>query len=437
MDKNALQQIILDFQDQELDPGITRHVQYEIFPNKAFVCIGVRRCGKSTLLYQIITKLLYQGEPIENIVYLNFFDDRLWELKKGGIGTVIEAYYALYPEKKKSEKVYYFFDEIQEAKDWEPFIDRLLRTENCEVYLSGSSAKMLSKEISTQMRGRSLTWELFPFSFKEFLDARQVKYHPLNTRNRLIIQKACDDYFRNGGFPETLSASKRIRIMLLQEYYKAILHRDIIERFDALHPKAVIDTGYRLISSVASFYSVNKLTDYLKSLGHKVSKSFVGQCIEWFEDAYFLFSVKRYSISVNKQNINLKKVYCIDQGMVQAVTSMITQDRGHLLENMVFLHLRRQGFAVWYYRTKNGKEVDFIWLDKDRKKHLAQVCWTLKNEKTKHREVTSLLTTLEEQQIESALIITHDENETLQTGNIPIEIIPAWKFLMENTTSPA
>ena len=343
----------------------------------------------------------------------------------------MEAYYALYPKKKGAEKIYCFFDEIQEVQNWEPFIDRLIRTENCEVYLSGSSSKMLSKEISTQMRGRSLSWELFPFSFKEFLDARQIEYHKITTRNRLIIQNAYGDFFKRGGFPEALFATDQIRIMLLQEYYKAILHRDIIERFDTLHPKAVIDAGYRLMSSVSSLYSTNKLTDYLKSLGHKVSKSFVGQCLEWFEDAYFLFSIKRYSASINKQNINPRKVYCIDHGMVQAVTPMITENRGRLLENIVFIHLRRQGCEVYYYRTNNGREVDFVWVDSERKKHFAQVCWTMKDDKTRQREISSLLIAMEEQQAESAIIVTHDETEILQEGNRKIEILPAWKFLLE------
>ena len=431
MDKDILQQIILDFQEQNLETGVQRHMKYEVVPNKAFICIGVRRCGKSTLIYQIIEKLLQKHKNIENILYLNFFDDRLWALKNGDIGAVIEAYYALYPKKKGAEKIYCFFDEIQEVQNWESFIDRLIRTENCEVYLSGSSSKMLSKEISTQMRGRSLAWELFPFSFKEFLDAGQIEYQKITTRNRLIIQNAYGDFFKNGGFPEALSATDQIRIMLLQEYYKAILHRDIIERFDTLHPKAVIDAGYRLMSSVSSLYSTNKITDYLKSLGHKVSKSFVGQCFDWFEDAYFLFSIKRYSASINKQNTNPRKVYCIDHGMVQAVTPMITENRGRLLENIVFIHLRRQGCEVYYYRTNNGREVDFIWLDRERKKHFAQVCWTMKDHKTRQREISSLLIAMEEQQAESAIIVTHDENEILQEGNRKIEILPAWKFLLD------
>lgn len=433
MDKEILQQIILDFQAQTLESGVPRHLRYEIIPNKALVCIGVRRCGKSTLLYQIIESLRLKNKNMENILYLNFFDDRLWELKKGDIGEVIETYYSLYPEKKGSEKIYCFFDEIQEIQNWEPFIDRLLRTEKCEVYLSGSSAKMLSKEISTQMRGRSLAWELFPFSFKEFLDAGQVDYKKMTTQNKLIIQNTYSQYFKQGGFPETRETSDHTRIMLLQEYYKAILHRDIIERFDVMHPKAVTDAGYRLISSISSLYSINKITHYLKSLGHKVSKNFVRQCLDWFEDAYFLFSVKIYSASVNKQIANPRKIYCIDHGMVQAVTPTITEDRGRLLENIVFLHLRRQGYEIYYYRTSNGREVDFIWLDINRNKHLAQVAWTIKDEKTRQREISSLLTAMEEQQVETAVMITHDEKEIIRKGGKRIDVLPGWKFLLQES----
>ncbi|MCK5229155.1 MAG: ATP-binding protein [Desulfobulbaceae bacterium] len=431
MNKELLQQIILDFHAQKLETGVPRRLHYEVLPGKAFVCIGVRRCGKSTFLYQIMRQLEQNGTKRENILYLNFFDDRLWELKQEGPGQIVEAYFSLFPNKQGSEKIYCFFDEIQEVSNWEPFIDRLLRTENVEVYLSGSSAKMLAREISTQMRGRSLTWELFPFSFKEFLDAKKVDYQKLATKNKLFIEKGFSEYFRQGGFPEVLEVSDRIRIMVLQEYYKTILHRDIIERFDVLHPKAVMEAGYRLISSAASLYSINRITDYLKSLGHKVSKTFVGDCLAWFEDAYFLFSVKIFSPSVTKQNVNPKKIYCIDHGMIQAVTPQITEDRGRLLENMVFIRLRRRTDEIYYYRTKNGREVDFAWLDEKRKPSLAQVTWSLRNEKTRKREITGLVTAMKELDIETATIVTLDEEEEISRDGKRIQVLPAWKFQLE------
>ena len=149
--------IILDFQEVELETGVPWYMNIESIPHKATVCIGVRRSGKSTYLFQVIERLLNDGVPRDNILYLNFFDDRLHNLGLAGIGLITEAYYSLYPEKKNTETVYYFFDEIQAVAGWEPFVDRLMRTEQCEVYLTGSSSRMLAKEIATQIRGRAFT----------------------------------------------------------------------------------------------------------------------------------------------------------------------------------------------------------------------------------------------------------------------------------------
>lgn len=184
---NILKTLLLDFLEMNLETGVRRQVNVEPVHGKATVCIGVRRCGKSTYLFQIMQALLDKGVPRENILYLNFFDDRLHNLQHKGLEITLEAYYSLYPEKKNQEKLYCFFDEIQMISNWEPFIDRLLRTENCEIYITGSSAQMLSKEIATQMRGRALSWELFPFSFKEYLEAKDIKFSgSLSTKNDFL-----------------------------------------------------------------------------------------------------------------------------------------------------------------------------------------------------------------------------------------------------------
>lgn len=427
-----LKEIILDFQNESLEIGIKRHLKYELVQGKALVCIGVRRCGKSTLLYQIIDDLKRNGVTNDNILYVNFFDDRLMDVKRSNLSSITEAYYSIYPEKKGTETVYCFFDEIQEAENWEPFVDRILRTENCEVFISGSSAKMLSKELATQMRGRSIAWELFPFSFKEFADYNKADYENLTTKNRLILRKCFDEYLKKGGFPEVRNVSDKIRLMIHQEYYKTILHRDVIERFDAIHPQAVVQAGYRLINSAGSLYSINRMTSYLKSLGHKVSKGFVAACIDWFEDAYFLFSVKIFSQSVAIQNVNAKKVYCIDHAMINSVTSGISANSGHLLENIIFLHLRRMTESLYYYRTRNGKEIDFVWLDSQKRKHLVQVCLSLANPLTKKREMTSLAQAMDELHLTDATIVTLDEVQLVEKDGKNIKIIPAWKYLVMN-----
>jgi len=428
---NILKEIILDFQSEELITGIKRHVDYEIIKDKAFVCVGVRRCGKSTFLYQIIKDLLQQGVNKENILYINFFDDRLTELRRGDLNLIVEAYFSLYPEKKSNEIIYCFFDEIQEVINWEPFIDRIMRTEKCYVFLTGSSAKMLSIEIASQMRGRSLTWELFPFSFKEYLDFKNVDYQIITSKNRFLIQKSFEEYFHKGGFPEVRNVSDKIRIMIHQEYYKTILHRDIIERFNAIHPQAVLQMGYRLISSISSLYSINRVAHYLKSLGFKVSKDFVSSCIDWFEDVYFIHSVKLFNPSVAKQSVNQKKAYCIDHGLVTSINANIMPQEGLLLENLIFTHIRRMTKEVYYYRTQKGNEVDFVWLDSKNQGNLVQVCFSLDDPKTRNREIKSLFVAMEELDVDNALIISQFcADEEIKKEKKIINIIPAWKYLL-------
>ncbi len=431
--KEILKEMILDFQSEALPVGTKRRLEYEIVPRKAFICIGVRRCGKSTLLYQIIDSLEKRGVDRKNILYLNFFDDRLRELRHGGLSIVMEAYFSLFPEKKGEETVYCFFDELQEVSGWESFVDRILRTEKCEVFISGSSAKMLSKEIATQMRGRSVSWELFPFSFREFLDHKNIEAGAATSKNRHIVQKNFETYWETGGFPEVFNVSPKIRAMIHQEYFKAILHRDIIERFDTIHPKAVVDAAFKLLGSVGSLYSINRLTDYLKSQGHKVSKAFVCECIQWFEDAYFLFSTQLFDSCVSRRNANPKKIYCVDHALVRSVIPGITEDLGHLLENMMFMHIRQQTDKIYYYRTARGNEVDFMVIGGKNKKQLYQACYSLKNEKTSKREVDSLIEAMKEQRMRNATIVTFEEEETIDTGDYRIEVIPAYKFILQET----
>jgi uncharacterized protein len=215
--------MILDFQQTPLKVGVPRRVPIEQVPGKATICMGVRRSGKSTYLLQVIQHLLDDGVSQQNILSLNFFDDRLHNLKQDGLNLIIEAYYALYPEKKNAEKIYCFFDEIQEIPGWELFINRLMRTEECEIYITGSSAKLLSKEIATQMRGRSLSWEIFPFSFQEYLDYKKIHIEKnINTKQRLLVQQAFEQYWIEGGFPEVFDLNKNMRIKIHQEYFHAI-----------------------------------------------------------------------------------------------------------------------------------------------------------------------------------------------------------------------
>ena len=428
----VIKSIILDFQETRLETGVPRRLLIETVHGKAAVCIGVRRSGKSTYMLQVIQRLLDSGVAQQNILCLNFFDDRLHNLRQNNFGLIAESYYSLYPEKKNTETIYCFFDEIQAAPGWEPFIDRLMRTEKCEVYLTGSSAKMLSKEIATQMRGRALSWEMFPFSFREFLSYKGIEIKgSLSTKNRFLVQKAFMEYWETGGFPEVTGLSRHLRIKIHQEYLHAILFRDLVERHDISHPKAVTDLAHWLLDNSASLYSINSLTGYLKSLGHKVPKSAVSDYLTWFEDAYFLFTVRIFDASLARSNTNPKKIYCIDHALVTSVSSGILVNTGHLLENLVFTALRHLHPDIYYYKTKTGREVDFIVPIRGCSQILVQVCESLAEPRTRKRETAALSEAMMELGLKTGTIVTRNEDERIEAGNGTIEVVPAWRFLLD------
>ena len=428
----TLKALILDSQEARLETGVPRRLKVRAVAGKATVLIGVRRCGKSTFAFQQVERLLEEGVPRENVLFLNLFDDRLAGLAHEGLGLVTEAYFSLYPEKKGKETVHCFFDEIQAVPGWEPFVDRLMRTEKCRVTLTGSSARMLSKEIATQMRGRALSWELFPFSLREFLDAKGLDASgPLSTRRRLLVQKTFEEYEEKGGFPEVVGLDKSLRVKTHQEYFHAILYRDLVERHDIAHPKAVSDLARWLVDHTGSLYTGNSLTGYLKSLGHSAPKAAVSSFLEWFEDAYFLYSVSIFDASLARRNTNPKKVYCVDHSLVKSVSSGILVKSGHLLENLVFTALRRAHPEIYYYKTKTGREVDFVVPARGRPHALVQVCESLVEPGTRKRETSALEAAMAETGLRTGTIVTRNENERIETDDGAIEVVPAWRFLLD------
>ena len=429
---DALRDIILDFREAALPPGVPRRIDLTPIPGKAAVCIGPRRAGKSTFLFQRVQKLLDRGVPRENILYLNFFDDRLRHLRHDGLGSVPDAYFSLHPEKKNTETVHCFFDEIQVVPGWEPFVDRLMRTENCEVYITGSSARMLSREIATQMRGRALSWEIFPFTFREFLDFRGIDgAGPLSTRRRLLVRKAFDEYWERGGFPEVAGLDRALRVRIHQEYWGAMLFRDLVERHDVSHPRAVADLAHRLVDNAASLYSVNRLTGYLQSLGHRAPKSAVSDYVQWFEDAFFLFTVRLFDASFARADANPKKIYCVDHALVRSVGSGVLVNAGHLLENLVFMALRRRTPEICYFKSGNGREVDFVARLPDGSRVLVQACESLADPRTRRCEMGALRRAMAELGLRTGTIVTRDEEETVSVDAGVVEVVPAWRFLLD------
>ena len=435
--KEILSEIILDSLEFRPDAGIPRSLEITHISGKATICTGVRRAGKSTYLFQVIDRLVSDGVDPRNILYLNLFDDRLHGLGSDNLHLILEAYYGLYPEKKNRETVYFFFDEIQVVPGWESFVDRLLRSEKSEVWLSGSSAEMLSKEIGTRMRGRALSWEIFPFSFEEFLRGRDVEVATaaggkVSTGTRLLLQREFEEYRSRGGFPEVVNLERRLRVKVHQEYFNAILYRDMVERHNISHPNALLDLAHRLVANVGSLYSLNKLKSYLDSLGHTVPKGSISDYLRWFEDAYFLFSLQIYDASVARRKANPRKIYAIDHGLVTSISHRILVNTGHLLENMIFVGLRRVTPEIYYYRTEKGHEVDFIYIMPDGSRHLLQVAASLDAGETEEREVRALRSAMKEIGVDRGTIVTLSEERVIEVDEGVVEVVAAWRFLLRH-----
>lgn len=372
--------------------GILREANFSDISNKIMVAIGMRRTGKTYLMFQTIQKLLKEV-PISRILYLNFEDDRLYPMTGQQFGELIDSFYTLYPE-NHDNACYLFFDEVQNIEDWQLVIRRYSDTKNVKIYLTGSSAKLLSKEIATSLRGRSIATEIWPFSFKEFLRAKQI---PLLDSSPLLGKKSLDQlrgwlriYLDQGGFPETTFLDTSDRTQILQDYVSVVIFRDIIERYKITNISLVRYMIKTLIKNVGCGFSVNKFFNDLKSQGFSVGKTTVYDYLDYIEDAYLAFAVPLYSESLRKTQTNLRKLYAVDTGLVKAYTTSVSKDFGHHFENLVYLDLRRSRHEVFYYLTESRREVDFFARDSQGEWHLYQVCWTIDDPKTLERETLAL-----------------------------------------------
>lgn len=323
---------------------------------------------------------------------------------------------------------YFFFDEIQNVPNWEKFIRRLIDTENVSVVVTGSSAKLLSAEMATGLRGRSLDIEVLPFSFKEYLDHHkiQVRCKQIGSKTRLILNQQAERYCLKGGLPELQELKPTRAREVAQSYVDAVVLRDVIERHGVSNVEALRSLLYRVLRQPATKLSINKVYLDFKSQGLRVSKDDLYAFMRYLNDAYLLFQLPLWTRSEKKRQVNPKKIYVIDNGILDAYSTKMTADFGALLENLVYITLRRRTRELGYYETRQGHEVDFVYREGEQSV-LVQVAWSLKNAQTREREIRSLIQAGEELQNCRKLIVTFDEEGSMEEGEI--EVLPLWKFL--------
>lgn len=389
--------------------SVPRDFYFPKSDNMIKVAIGMRRSGKTYTLFQRIHKLLIEGILKEQILFVDFEDDRLLPMNSKEMGRLIDEFYSIYPENHR-RKCYLFLDEVQNVEEWHQVIRRIFSTKDIELTITGSSAKLLSKEINTSIRGRSLSVEVFPFNFIEFQLAHQLTAvnPPFSRQSYDIANKQLIDFFTIGGFPAVQQMDNRDRRDTLQNYVDTTILRDIIERYNVQNIAVLKYLTKSLIINVASPFSINKFHNDIKSQGFNVSRETLSHYIDYLEDAYLIFRVKIYSESIRDKHTTPYKIYVIDNGLINAFSLKINDLYNKSLENQVYLDLRRSGKDIYYYKTLDGYEIDFITIDKEGMRELIQVTWDMSDPETSKRELRALSQAEQELGIKGRIITGRD-----------------------------
>lgn len=425
--KELLKQLIVTFQNSLPTDVLPRELSLPIDSKKIITVPGVRRCGKSSLLLLVINQLLNKEITKEHILFLYFDDERL-QFNANNLDEILQAYRELYPNIPLRD-VYMFFDEIQMADDWQPFIRRVYEQECKNIFITGSNSRMLSSELSTSLRGRTLQYEEFPLSFKEYCQFTKTDTKYYVAANQAKIINAFKEYLKFGGFPEVVLSQEIYKERILQEYFFVMLYKDLIERYEIKNPAPVRYFIKRIMANLTKPTSINRIYNELKSQGVSIGKNTLYDLIEQTEAIYLFFSLTKYSLSLIKENSGDKKYYCIDTGLRHILLNSQSEDNGKLLENAVFLHLRRTLLpqeSIHYYKEK--KECDFLITDQMQVTQLIQVSWDIHDQETRQREIDGLLEASAATGCQNLIIITFDEEGEIIEQGQQIQIIPVWKW---------
>ncbi|OVE75096.1 hypothetical protein BVX95_00190 [archaeon D22] len=380
--------------------------------------LGVRRSGKTDTLFQIVDHLLKKVKS-DNILFIKVDDLRIKEnLDFRKIDSLIEEYKKINDPKGK---IYLLLDEIQELPNWQQYLKTLYDLNiNLKIIVTGSNAQMLKKDISTYLTGRIIEQTVYPFSFNEFLTAKQIGKE-FNPANIIKIKKSFDDYLVDGGFPETItSSSKKI---IQKEYFQTILFKDVVSRYNISNSQKILDFALYILSNSTKLFNFSSLAKQFS-----YSSDSVSDYISYFEEVFFIFRMFVHDYSLKKQLINPKKLYCIDNGIITASSFKFSKDSGRLMENLVFVELKRKDYELYYYKDKN--ECDFL------VKHNAEIIDAIQvteelNSSNKDREINGLLGAMKTHSLNEGTILTYDHEENMVIDDKKIHIVPLWKWLMK------
>ncbi len=373
---------------------------------------GVRRCGKSTLLQEI------RSQNTERDYYLNFDDERLINFSVDDFQHLYELFIELYGLQHT-----FYFDEIQNVKGWERFVRRLHDYGN-KIFITGSNASMLSRELGTHLTGRYISKELFPFSFKEFIEFKgdgTTLSGSLSSETKGKIKALFTDFIKMGGFPEYLNNQNG---EYLQSLYQSIFYRDVLVRNKLTNEREFLELVYFLASNFSKPFSNSSL---VKAVNIN-SPTTIRQYVSYLEDTYLFFSINKFDYSVKKQVYNPKKGYFIDHALARQIGFSASSARGRVFENIVFIELKRRGYELFYHQQKY--ECDFVDRENGKIILLVQVAVSIMDLHTRERELRGLEEAMKAYQLKEALIITETEEDAMEINDMKVKVVPIWKWLL-------
>ncbi len=373
------------------------------------VVLGIRRAGKSTLCFQEL--------DFERTSYVNFDDERLWNIAARDLQALYEVFLEINPQ---TEVI--LFDEIQNVEGWELFVSRLHR-KGVKVIVTGSNGQLLGRDLATRLTGRHLSLELFPFSFLEYLRFCGVEDIDSDTpEGRARVKRHLGEYVAKGGFPEVVQGE--FPYVYLRELFDRIISRDVLQRRQLKSSKALKELALYLIQNSSCLASYQRLSRIFEFKSVHTVKSYVG----FLEEAYLVQELLAYSNKTKERFSLPRKYYAIDTGLARALSTKPTPDRGAELETIVFLHLRRRTRELYHFRTSTA-DVDFVVCERGQPRMLVQACYDLSEEKTRTRELNALVRASSFLRIKNSLIVTWEQEEELVVDTFQIRVMPLWKFL--------
>lgn len=403
-------------------------------PGKVHAVIGMRRAGKTTFLHQLLRDRRAEVAP-ERAIYLSFDDDRLAELELPQLGFLLEEYYRRHPALRGKQTVYWFLDEIQLVTGWERFVRRAMDSERIEIVVSGSSARMLSREVHTSLRGRGMATVIRPFDFREFLrhrgqePAHSARRWPPATRS--LIERRFREFLVVGGFPEAQGLSAVPRIELLQGYVDTVLFRDIVERYSISQVAALRWLVRQCLRNPAGHFSVHRLHQDLRAQGHGVAKDAVHAMLDYLLDAFLIDSLPLATDSERQRNSNPRKLYPVDPGLIRAFDASSRANLGHALETVVQNALARRGAELGYLKTSAGFEVDFFVRHPETGLELIQVCSDPTEPGTLARELRALEDAAKTFSNARTRLLVLDRDAVTRVGKTTVTVQPAYEWLLD------